>query len=96
MSKPSQRSPERKLTVVLSMLRGEVSVAIDTASERVDFASQQRSASRDRSQQTVAPRMGERLTDPTCSAVSWEIEDVVCEFAGTKGGNGDLPVASHW
>ena len=27
MSKPSQRSPERKLQVVLSVLRGEVSVA---------------------------------------------------------------------
>ena len=27
MSKPSQRSPERKLQAVLSVLRGEVSVA---------------------------------------------------------------------
>ena len=27
MSKPSQRSPERKLQVVLSVLRGEVSIA---------------------------------------------------------------------
>ena len=38
MSKPSQRSPERKLQVVLSVLRGEVSVA--EAARRAGVAEQ--------------------------------------------------------